>query len=254
MIRMIILALAMIAMMPAIAAQPASKPAPAPAVSQPRRDWSQAVVLTRAGGYLIGNPAAKVRVIEYFSLTCSHCRRFAVEGFPALKQNYVSPGLVSLELRNFVLNAPDLAASLLMRCGGPVKAVRLAEQVYADQEALFARMATLRAPALAEIEAAPRGQQMAVLARASGMLDWFASHGVNAKQGALCLAEPSRIKTLVALRESGTRLHGVMGTPAFVIDGILARDISMWSDLEPLILARLRAAAARPPLKIAGAL
>src|SRR5262249_24688328 len=39
-------------------------------------DWSRTVVKTPAGGFLMGNPKAKVKLVEYGSLACPHCRHF----------------------------------------------------------------------------------------------------------------------------------------------------------------------------------
>ena len=65
---------------------------------------------------IIGNPDAKVNVIEYRSLTCSHCAEFASNGFEHLKEKYIDTGLISFELRPFPLNALDLNAFKLLYC------------------------------------------------------------------------------------------------------------------------------------------
>ncbi|HEX8580099.1 MAG TPA: thioredoxin domain-containing protein, partial [Allosphingosinicella sp.] len=39
-------------------------------------DWTQTVSATPAGGFLMGNPAAKVKLVEYGSMTCGHCAAF----------------------------------------------------------------------------------------------------------------------------------------------------------------------------------
>ena len=47
-------------------------------------DWTKTVTETPAGGYVMGNPEAPVKVVEYASLTCNHCAACAECGFPAL--------------------------------------------------------------------------------------------------------------------------------------------------------------------------
>ncbi len=74
---------------------------------------------TPEGGFRMGNPAASVKLIEYFSTTCPHCAHFAAEGTPVLVRNYVRTGRVSLEYRNYVLNGLDVAASFISRCAAP---------------------------------------------------------------------------------------------------------------------------------------
>src|SRR3954469_16458643 len=89
------------------------------------RDWSRVVAATADGGYLMGNPAAKVKLIEYGSLTCPHCGAFARESVPLLIEQYIKPGLVSYEFRNFARDPLDLGASVLVRCAGTAASFKL---------------------------------------------------------------------------------------------------------------------------------
>ena len=110
-------ALAVIASGLCLAAVPASA-APRAHASAPARDWSRIAVPTNEGGIRMGNPAAKVKLVEYGSLACPHCRHFAETGYGPLVQKYVRTGRVSYEYRNLMLNAPDIAVTLLTRCAG----------------------------------------------------------------------------------------------------------------------------------------
>ena len=78
------------------------------AKAAPARDWSKTVAVTPDGGFRMGNPAAKVKLVEYGSLACPHCRHFEETGYKPLVQNYVRPGQVSYEFRNYLLNTPDI--------------------------------------------------------------------------------------------------------------------------------------------------
>jgi len=209
-------------------------------ISQPAlaADWTRTVKVTPEGGYLIGNPAAPVKVIEYFSLTCGHCRHFTETGMAPLKANYVAKGKVSVELRNFVLNAPDLTASLLMRCGSPAKAVELFGAVFAAQEQVFGGLASVGGDAQERINAAPLEQRPALLARESGIEKWFVSRGIPAKRAAACLTDPERSEQLVALRRKAAENLKVQGTPTFFVNGALV-DGAEWNDLEPVIVKAL---------------
>jgi protein-disulfide isomerase len=71
-----------------------------------------AVTSTRA----IGNPDAPIKVIEYASMTCSHCGTFHNNILPALKEKYIDTGKVYFEFREFPLNDPALKATLTARC------------------------------------------------------------------------------------------------------------------------------------------
>lgn len=198
------------------------------------RDWTRTIGVTKEGGYLIGNPAAPVKVIEYFSLTCPHCRHFAETGMPPLKSRYVANGRVSLELRNFVLNAPDLTASLLMRCGNAVQAVRLFDAIYADQEGLFAGAYAINREAADRINAVPQAQRAAALAREAAIDKWFAAKGISVKRGAACLTDPKREQQLVDLRAQAVSSYNVRGTPSFIVNGTLVDGVG-WDNLEQAI-------------------
>ena len=81
-------------------------------------DWSTVYSATEKGGMLMGNPDAKIRLIEYGSLTCPHCREFDENGAPQLIEKYVKSGQVGYEFRNYVRDPIDLAATLIARCNG----------------------------------------------------------------------------------------------------------------------------------------
>jgi len=199
-------------------------------------------VATPVGGYRIGNSAAPVKVIEFFSLTCPHCRHFTEVGLPPLKSGYISGGKVSLELRNFVLNAPDLAASILMRCASPALAVGFFDAVFADQQAVFAGAQNLGQADADRILAMPLEERAGGLARAAKIDSWFIAHGLAASRSAACLADPKGEKRLVAIREDAVKTYDVGGTPAFVVNGSLVKGTG-WDDLEPAIKAALAAQA-----------
>ena len=63
-----------------------------------------------------GNPDAKIQLIIYESLTCSHCADFHKNVYPDLKKNYIDKGLVKIEFRNFPLDLAALNASKIAHC------------------------------------------------------------------------------------------------------------------------------------------
>ena len=62
---------------------------------------------------VLGNPDAKVTVIEYASPTCPHCASFSNDVLPALKEKYVETGQVKLIIRPFARNTLDAAIFML---------------------------------------------------------------------------------------------------------------------------------------------
>ncbi len=63
-----------------------------------------------------GNPSAPIKIIEYASLTCSHCAHFYNDIYPVLKTKYIDTGKVFFEYREFPLNDPALKGSIAARC------------------------------------------------------------------------------------------------------------------------------------------
>ena len=83
--------------------------------------WRQRAVAgigEKPGDRALGDPNARVTVIEYFSLTCPHCRWFHKNIFARLKAAYVDTGKVRFVARDFPLNAPALHAAMLAHCAG----------------------------------------------------------------------------------------------------------------------------------------
>jgi protein-disulfide isomerase len=115
---------------------PAAQSAQAlPTVAAPAgKAWSDVVSKTTEGGYVMGNPDAPIKLIEFGSLTCPHCAEFEEKGFPKLRDTYVNSGRVSLEFRNFVRDPFDTTMAMLTHCGTPDSFFALTQQVYANQK------------------------------------------------------------------------------------------------------------------------
>ena len=65
---------------------------------------------------LEGNINAKIKLIVYESLTCSHCADFHKEIYPELKKDFIDNGLISIEFRNFPLDLAAFNASKVAHC------------------------------------------------------------------------------------------------------------------------------------------
>ena len=215
----------------AILAAPSGAAPARPAAAQ--RDWTGVVAMTPEGGFRMGNPEARVKLVEYGSLTCPHCAAFAASAMPTLRGRYVRSGKVSFEYRNFVLNGIDVAASLLARCGGAGTFFPLAETLYARQQEWAGRISGLDDAKKAELNALPPGPRLARLAEIGGLSALAARFGVTRQQGEACLADEAGLDRLAAMAEAASAL-GVQGTPTFLINGAVVEAYD-WATLEPLI-------------------
>ena len=73
-------------------------------------------------------------MIEYGSLTCSHCATFATTVLPAFQKAYVDTGKVHFIFREFSRNPLDVAAFVLARCEGDDKALATIDLLFAEQD------------------------------------------------------------------------------------------------------------------------
>ena len=65
---------------------------------------------------LVGNKSAKISIIAFESLTCSHCANFHKDVYPLLKKEYLDTGLAKIEFRHFPLDMAALNASKIAQC------------------------------------------------------------------------------------------------------------------------------------------
>ncbi len=104
------------------------------------------------GSHILGNPAAPVRLTEYVSYTCSHCRDFVEEAGPSL-QRYIGSGQVSLEVRHLVLSAPDIGMTVAAQCGSAGRFFSRHDSLFALQPSVLQRTAALSEARVAAIVA-----------------------------------------------------------------------------------------------------
>ena len=82
---------------------------------------------------LVGNKTAKISIIAFESLTCSHCANFHKDVYPLLKKEYLDTGLAKIEFRHFPLDIAAFNASKVSQCkndGDP----KILESLYANQQ------------------------------------------------------------------------------------------------------------------------
>ena len=205
-------------------------------------DWTSVVSQTAEGGFLMGNPAASVRVVEFGSMTCPHCADFDEEAMKPLLDNYVKPGKVSFEFRNFVRDPFDVAASLVARCGGTTSFFGLTRGLYADQRNWTAKIQSADPAAMQRIQTLPPAQQFAEIARIAGFQDWAAMRGLPPEKTAACLANQSEVDKLVQMQNDAVSAYDIPGTPSFLLNGevvTIEAGSTPWQQLEAKIKSAL---------------
>ena len=81
-----------------------------------------------------GNKNAKITIIAYESLTCSHCADFHKDVYPLLKKDYIDTGLAKIEFRHFPLDIAAFNASKISQCKQD-QGLNILESLYLDQQA-----------------------------------------------------------------------------------------------------------------------
>ena len=81
-----------------------------------------------------GNENAKITIIAYESLTCSHCADFHKNVYPQLKKDYIDTGLAKIEFRHFPLDMAAFNASKVVQCKQD-QSLEILESLYFNQQA-----------------------------------------------------------------------------------------------------------------------
>ena len=195
-------------------------------------NWGETVTISEEDGYVLGNPDAPLKLVEYASHTCGACANFAATGKPSLKE-YVATGVVSFEQRNLVRDPIDLTIATLVRCGAKENMQTLSDQAWSNLEATFATVQQ-NGTAYQAAEGMPVEERFVQIARAAGLIDFFAARGLSADQQATCLSDSDAIQSIVDNSSSQAQELSINATPTFLLNG-RKLDVNQWRDLEPLL-------------------
>ena len=207
----------------------------------PGGTWADVVNATSAG-FLMGNPNAKVKLVEIGSLFCPVCKRFEEEGVPTLIDKYVKSGQVSWEFRPYIIHGPiDMAANLVARCNGPKTFFPIAQSLYTDQSALLAKFEATPQDKLAQVQNLPTDRIFVEIANLMGLQDWAAARGVSQARSNQCLSDQKMIDREVQLTSDVNNGYpDFVGTPSFIINGTMLKETSNWAKLEPQLQSALK--------------
>ena len=151
------------------------------------------------GDVWLGPADAKVTIIEYASLTCSHCAHFHKETYPVLKERYIDTGKVRFTLREFPLDPLSTAAFMLARCDGNEKYYPISDLLF-DQQQNWAFVRKPQSPVDA----------LEQLLRQAG----FSKEKFEA-----CLKDQKTYGAINAVKTRGLETFKVESTPTFFING-----------------------------------
>jgi protein-disulfide isomerase len=148
--------------------------------------------------YSLGNPDAKVKVIEYGAFTCPHCAEFHADVWPKLKENYIDTGKIQFTFRAFFLQRYGLWADLIARCGGEMRYYGLIDMIFDKQREWYSSDASQTVANLRQIGLAA---------------------GLTKSELDQCLNDGPMAQALVAKFQKYAKQDEIEGTPTFMING-----------------------------------
>lgn len=168
------------------------------------------------GDKILGSEKASVTIVEYASMTCSHCANFHATVYPALKSKYIDSGKVRFVFREFPLDAVATGAFMLARCAPGDKYFPMVEVLFEQQK----NWAFTKDPA-------------------KGLLAIAKQAGFTEQSFEACLTDNKLNEAIQEVARRGNEKFGVNSTPTFFVNGQLVRG-EMTSDaldklLEPLL-------------------
>jgi protein-disulfide isomerase len=146
---------------------------------------------------VIGSADAPNTIIEYASMTCSHCAHFHNDVFPKLKEKYIDTGKARFILREFPLDGLAVAAFMLARCAGD-------DRYYPMVGGLFETQETWAVPG------EDGKQKLLLIAKQAGF---------SQEKFDQCLADKGLFDKIVEVRQRAHEKFGVDSTPSFFVNG-----------------------------------
>ncbi|MCK0098267.1 DsbA family protein [Qipengyuania sp. S6317L1] len=201
-------------------------------------NWTDTVTISESDGYILGNPDAPIKLVEYASHTCGGCASFSASAKPGIKE-YVETGVVSFEQRNLVRDPIDLAVATLVRCGANENMQVLSDEAWRYLPQIFENVQQNSA-AYEAAGQAPVDQRFIGIAQAAGLIDFFAARGLSADQQRACLADTAKIEAIADNSSAQASELNITSTPTFILNGNKLDAIG-WNDVE----AALQRAGAR---------
>jgi protein-disulfide isomerase len=206
--------------------------------AQPVR-WSAKVETSPIGAYIVGNPNAKVRLVEYFSYTCSHCAEFAKAGTVPLRTLYIDKGLVLFEYRNLVRDPVDMTAALLARCGAPAAFAGNHDAIFAAQPVWLGKVAKATEAQRKSWYQGSLGDRARRIAADTGLTAIMQKRGYTMAQIGACLDSEVAQAEIAGMTNIGQNADRVAGTPTFFINGRNAA-VVQWAALKTKLDAALK--------------
>ncbi|WP_420568834.1 DsbA family protein [Thalassovita sp.] len=161
----------------------------------------------------LGNPDAKVTLMEYASFTCPHCANFHNGPLKKVKAEYIETGLVKFVYRDVYFDRPGLWAALVARCE-PTKFFGISDLLYADQKSW-----------IGSGDPAVIVENLRKVGRIAGLTE---------EQLDSCLGDGAKAQSLYTWFQDNMKADDVDSTPTLFIDGKKHSNMA-YDDLKALL-------------------
>ncbi|MDP4594402.1 MAG: DsbA family protein [Beijerinckiaceae bacterium] len=167
----------------------------------------------------LGKADAPVTIIEYASMTCSHCASFHAGTFKQLKKDYIDTGKVRMTIREFPFDPLAMAAFMLARCEGPAKRSAMIDLLFASQKIWAFSKKPLDA-----------------------LVDVSKQAGVSREAVEKCLDNKILYENVSKVRDAASKSFAISSTPTFFINGVkLSGDLPLADFakvIDPMVAAK----------------
>ncbi len=161
---------------------------------------------------VLGDPGARVTIIEFASLSCPHCAEFHKTRFDWLKKTYIDTGEVRFIFRDFPLNRAALLGSMVAHCAEPSKYFAYLSLLFKNQEKwAFSQ---------------PVEEHLVKLARVSGM---------GQEKLLNCLQDEALAERIIQSRLESQNTYNIESTPSFLVGDELIIGVPSEDRLRELI-------------------
>jgi protein-disulfide isomerase len=167
---------------------------------------------------VLGVAGAPVTIVEYASMTCSHCAAFHTGTFAAMKSRYIDTGKLRYILREFPLDPLAAGAFMLARCAGDDKYYPMVDALFSKQK----DWAFVQNPI-------------------PNLLKIAKSFGFTDQSFEQCLSNQKMLDGIEETRQRAAQKFGVNSTPTFFINGKMHRGTMTIEELEKEIQPFLKA-------------
>lgn len=164
------------------------------------------------GEIVLGKADAPVTIVEYASLTCSHCGQFHRETLPKVKADYIDKGLVKIYFRPFPFDPYATAGAMLAQCVAPKARVHFLDILFKRQNSW--------------LQSENAMEELQKLARQAGLSE---------ADFVVCLKDADKLEGIRVMQSAAAEELGVRSTPTFFINGEKLEGNQPYAEIEKTI-------------------